>query len=342
MKHNQIILCGVLNASPKIFKSEDGNRDFAQFRIITINGNRTGGRRIESKAFDSPMIHTNSPEVIKSVQELDTGDFVIVKGAITTAVVKRRPKCPHCGERNEFPGILTYVSPASVMLMKKGMALNNDGEFDKDKAVKELKNYKEISNVLTVMGVVCREPQPYKTEIKNKSRMTAYQLAIKRKLRIVGELDDNTADFPWVKSYGKISMNDGLYIRKGTYMFIDGWFRARKFDRKAVCQHCGEEFSWTDFSHDIVPYASEYIKNYNLPEDITEKEYAAYNAKRIHIDTEDDIDVDTTINKEEKEAAEKILDEINESFKAGTDEEKVEKAEKESDDVSIAALKGKK
>lgn len=344
MKHNQVILCGVINSPPKILKKEEGEKAFAQFRLVTINGNRTGGRRVEAKAFDSPMIHSGDPEIIKNIEKINTGDLVIVKGAITTSVVRRRPKCPHCEERNDFPGILTYISPAGVSVIEKECALNSEGEFDKDKAVKKLKEFKEVSNVLTVMGVVCREPQPYKTDNKNKSRMTAYQLAVKRKLRIVGELDDNTADFPWVKSYGKISMNDGLYIKKGTYMFIDGWFRARKFERKAVCQHCGEEFSWTDFSHDIVPYASEYIKNYNLPEDITEKERAQYNAKRIHIDTEDDIDVDITIDQKEKEAAEKLLDEINNSFKAGSDEEKIEIKEEEKDIESegLAALKGKK
>lgn len=341
MKHNQIILCGVLNSPPKILKGEDGDRSFAQFRIITINGNRTGGRRIESKAFDSPLVHTSNPDIIDKIQDLSAGDLVIVKGAITTAIVKRKPKCQHCGERNEFPGILAYVSPAGVTLIEKGCALNKDGEFDKDKAVAKLKNFKEVSNVLTVMGVVCREPQPYKTDSKNKSRMTAYQLALKRKLRIIGEIDNNTADFPWVKSYGKISMNDGLYIRKGTYMFIDGWFRARKIERKATCQHCGEEMTWSDFSHDIVPYATEYIKNYNLPEDITEKEYAEYNYRRVHIANEDDINEDEILSKESKDQAEKILNEINESFKAGTDEEKIEKKEEEKE-ISISSLKKKK
>lgn len=337
MKHNQIILCGILNASPKILKDEE--RSFAQFRVVTINGNRTGGRRIESKAFDCPLIHTSDPGLIEQIEKTDIGDLVIIKGAVTTAIVKRRPKCEHCGQRNEFPGILAYISPASITVIEKKCALNEDGSFSKDKAVSKLKNFKEVSNVLTVMGVVCREPQPYKTEIRNKSRMTAYQLAIKRKLRIIGEIDDNTADFPWVKSYGKISINDGLYIRKGTYMFIDGWFRARKFERKATCQHCGEEVKWTDFSHDIVPYASEYIKNYNLPEDITEKEYAEYNAKRIHIDTEDSINEDEIMAQEDKDNAEKLLDEINESFKAGTDEEQTEKKTENNEIINISSLK---
>lgn len=343
MKHNQIILCGVIRDPPKILKGTEG-RVFAQFRVITINGNRSGGRQLESKAFDAPLIHTNNPALIESVSKLETGDFVIIKGAITTAIVSRHPKCPNCSEKHNSTGILTYVSPASVTITGKSEGLNSDGVFDKDKVVSKLKEYKETSNILTVMGVVCREPKPYKTDEKHKRKMSAYQLAIKRKLRIIGELDDNTADFPWVKSYGKISMNDGLYIKKGTYMFIDGWLRARKFTRKATCEHCGEEIAWTDYSCDIVPYASEYIKNYKNDDEITSSDEEIYNSKRVHINSEDDINTDAILAQEEKEIAEKVLDEINNRFKNTVDEIEEEinstKEDNNTDETfSLASLK---
>lgn len=347
MKHNQAIMCGVIRDLPKILTTNDG-KVFAQFRLITINGNRTGGRQIESKAFDAPLIHTRDANIVETVKKIQVGDIVAVKGAVTTALVTRKPKCEHCGERQTLPGIMTYISPASVTILDEKLAVNEEGKFDRDKATARLKELKEMSNLLTVVGVVCREPQPFKTDEKHKRRMTAYQIAIKRKLRIVGEMDDNTADFPWVKSYGKISMNDGLYIKKGTYMFIDGWFRARPIERHAICEHCGQEVVWPDYSCDIVPYASEYIKDYNLPEDITQADYDAYNAKREHIDNEDSLNQDRTISQADKAEAEAILDNINNALKNTTDEierEQEELAQEMANDdgiISIAQLKGKK
>ena len=310
MRHNQVVLCGVIQDAPKIRKSGDG-KVFAQFRVITINGNRTGGRQIEAKAFDAPLIHTTNPDLIGQIEKIEVGDFVLIKGAVTTATVTRAPKCQHCGERQTINGILSYISPASVNIISKGAALNSAGAFDRGVAVEKLKAFKEVSNICTVVGVVCREPQPYKSDEKHKRKITSYQLAIKRKLRIIGEIDDNTADFPWVKSYGKIGMNDGLYIKKGTFMFIDGWIRARKFERKAICQHCGQEMSWIDVSQNIVPYASEYIKDYRDPAEITEQDKNEYNKKRVHIETEDSMDEYKTISKEEQVEAEKILDSMS-------------------------------
>lgn len=347
MKHNQAIMCGVIRDMPKILIAENG-QSYAQFRLITINGNRTGGRQIESKAFDAPLIHTRNEALIEIIKKIKTGDIVAVKGAVTTALVTRRPKCEHCGERQTLPGLVAYISPASVTIIDKGIALDAEGKFDRDKATARLKEMKEISNVLTVVGVVCREPKPYKTDEKHKRKMTAYQIAIKRKLRIIGEMDDNTADFPWVKSYGKISMNDGLYIKKGTYMFIDGWFRARQFERHAVCEHCGEEVRWKDYSCDIVPYASEYIKNYNLPEEITDEQYKAYNYMREHVETEDSLNQDVSITQREKDEAEDILDSINNALKNTTDEIEKEQEEMaqnehkpEKEVISVAQLKKK-
>lgn len=346
MKHNQAIMCGVIRDMPKILITDNG-RSYAQFRLITINGNRTGGRQIESKAFDAPLIHTRDEALIEVIKEIQVGDVVAIKGAITTALVTRRPKCEHCGQRLTLPGILSYISPASVTIIDKGIALDEEGKFSKDAATQRLKEMKEISNLLTVVGVVCREPKPYKTDEKHKRRMTAYQIAVKRKLRIIGEMDDNTADFPWVKSYGKISMNDGLYIKKGTYLFIDGWFRARQYERHAICEHCGQEVTWKDYSSDIVPYASEYIKNYNLPEEITDEQYTAYNIMREHVETEDSLNQDKTISQKDKDEAENILDNINNALKNTTDEiekeqEEMAQTENKEDEVfSVAQLKKK-
>ena len=309
MKHNQVILCGIIQENPR-FGNLSESKMFAQFRVITINGNRSGGRQIEARAYDAPLIYSTDPAMIKQIAKITVGDLVIIKGAITTATVTRSPKCQHCGERASIPSLLTYVSPAGVNVIDKGAALTPQGMFNKDLAIQRMAELKEISNLVTIVGVVCREPQPYKSDGKQKRRITSYQLAVKRKLRIIGEVDDNTCDFPWIKSYGKIGINDGLYIKKGTYMFIDGWLRARKFERTNICPHCGKEMKWIDVSQTIVPYASEYIKNYNEPDTITHDDELIYNSKRIHIENEDSVDEYTTISDEEKNVAEEELDKI--------------------------------
>ncbi len=304
MRHNQVYLCGVIQDAPKIRKQKD--KELAEFRLITITGRRTGGLQLNSGEYDTPLIVATDPERVAEIEKIKIGDMVIVKGAITTTKVFKTPRCPACGNPQRIPGMLTYISPSCVTVASEGACLNQYGVFDKNIAATKLKDIKEISNYATALGVVCTPPQPYKAEGDKKRRIVSYQLATKRKFRIIGNLEDATVDFPWVKSYGKIGINDARYIRKGTYIFVDGWVRARKFERSATCEHCGSSFEWMDVSQELVSYATEYLKNYNdvlNDEDSIRKDVEKIYQERKKIINESDIESDKIESTEYKEDA---------------------------------------
>ena len=309
MRHNQVVLNGVIQDMPKIRKS--GDRAVAQFRIVTITGRRSGGLQLDSGSFDTPLVLTTDPERVAEVEKLNVGDMVLVKGAVTTTKVYKTPKCPYCGEILKIPAILSYVSPSCVVITEKGACANRYGNLDVGMAKNKLKEIKETSNFATAIGVVCRIPETYKTAEKQQRKITSYQLAVKRKLRIIGEIEDSKVDFPWVKSYGKIGMNDARYIKKGTYIFVDGWIRARRFERSEACPNCGHDVTWEDVSQEIVSYATEYIKDYNdVPKENPAVLDSAINQTRQKIINEGEIDEYQEVSKEDRQEAERKLEEL--------------------------------
>lgn len=328
MRHNQVVLCGILQEMPKIRKQ--GEKAMAQFRIVTITGRRSGGLQLSSGSYDSPLILTTDPDRVKEIEKVSIGDLVLVKGAITTTTVFKTPVCPYCGERQKIPALLSYVSPACVAIAEKGAAANEFGNLNADKAKACLKKIKEVSNFATVIGVVCRAPDMYKTIGDKKRRITSYQLAVKRKLRIVGEIEDSTVDFPWIKSYGKIGVNDARYIKKGTYVFIDGWIRARKFERTDTCSKCGNNIVWNDVCQEMVSYATEYIKDYNEvnTEDNTSIQNTIFDSMRHKIIDEGEIDEYRSVDAETRAEATKRLEEIDKYL------EDVEEEDTEEDESS--------
>ena len=95
MRHNQVVLCGILQDMPKIRKKDD--KAMAQFRLVTITGRRSGGLQLSSGSYDMPLVLTTDPERVAEIEKLNIGDMVLVKGALTTSTVFKTQRCPHCG-----------------------------------------------------------------------------------------------------------------------------------------------------------------------------------------------------------------------------------------------------
>lgn len=323
MRHNQVVLCGILQDMPKIRKQDE--KAMAQFRLVTISGRRSGGLQRDSGSYDTPLVLTTDPERVAEIEKLNVGDLVLVKGAITTTTVYKTPRCPYCGEVQRIPALLSYVSPSCVAITEKGACANKYGNLDADKAKNCLKKIKEISNFATVIGVVCRAPDMYKTVGDKKRRITSYQLAVKRKLRLIGEIEDSKVDFPWVKSYGKIGMNDARYIKKGTYIFVDGWIRARKFERTETCCNCGQNITWNDVCQELVSYATEYIKDYNeISKDNPTNQDSLINNARKKIIDEGEIDEYENVDLEARQEAALKLEKLEDYMKEENDSEDTE------------------
>ncbi len=268
MRHNNVLLCGVVDIPPKVVINEKTDEyDYAMGRVVTMRSSRSSGDENKNK-LDCPLIYAHNPEVCHEMSSWQHGDLVLIKGVLATRNINKTRVCDKCGEKIRTPGIMTYVNP---VYCKK---LESFGD-DTDAAKKRLKQVKEMSNGVTLLGLTCRDIRLFK---KGGMTIASYQMAIMRKYRDRQDDESVKVDFPWVKSYANIADTDAKLLKKGTFILIDGFLQARTFKRKDSCPKCGNEFEWTDCSQELVPFAVEYLQNYVTEEELKEKAEQIYNA----------------------------------------------------------------
>lgn len=102
--------------------------------------------------------------------------------------------------------------------------------------------------------------------------VTQYQIALNRNYIITDDPPELRADYPWVRSYGKDASEDKKRLRKDSIVFIDGYIQTRNVNRHSNCAGCNAKYDWADKSMEIVPYDTEYIRNYNTDEEIEKAE----------------------------------------------------------------------
>jgi single-stranded DNA-binding protein len=171
--------------------------------------------------------------------------------------------CKHCGARNSNEGVIVFVNPIYTKVVEKELTLEQGTEL--------LKNSCEISNQVHLVGMLCREPIGFHHDAKNLD-ITNYQLAVSRKFHILEDSQDNRVDFPWIKSYGSIAKDDFKFLKKGSYVLIDGMIQSRDIQRKQTCCQCGKEYEFNETAIDIVPYSTEYLRNFRTDEEIASQE----------------------------------------------------------------------
>jgi single-stranded DNA-binding protein len=158
-----------------------------------------------------------------------------------------------------------------------------------------LKDRCEISNQVTLIGPVCREPKVFRTE--KGLFITTYQLAVRRKFRIKDDSANIKTDFPWIKSYGSIAKNDANSLKQGSYIFVDGMLQTRELKRIQVCEACGAEREWKDSAMEIVPFATEYLRDFYTIEEIMAKERAEGKLAAEQVLNESQIDIARPLDK---------------------------------------------
>ena len=154
---------------------------------------------------------------------------------------------------------MSFVNPIYLNVIKT--------KNSREEAMNLVRKNFEVSNIATIIGTLCREPELHKSE--DGEITTQYQLAIDRKYRIKEDHPLIRTDYPWVKSYGSNAEMDHICLETGSCVFIDGLLRSRQFQRRTICdnEECKEEYSWTDRSLEIIPYSTEYLKNFMTPEE---------------------------------------------------------------------------
>ena len=263
---NDVRLYGMVVQPPTIYRDEKTQEYIKGFcTLIVIGGYRSTGTKPEK--YNYPRILSRDPEQIAEMAKWKEHDVIEIKGSLTTKNMTKSKVCVSCGEKIKQPGTVVYIHPIFSEVRTSCTS--------KRQAIEVLKQNAEISNSALLMGVVCREPKAY-VNAKNKSKLTTYQLAVKRKFRIKSDPPEVDTDFPWVKSYGEQGVKDIKTLRKGSVVLIDGKLQVREREVVANCPHCGAENTWKDYSMEIVPYAVEYMRNYASAEEIAEMEKQDY------------------------------------------------------------------
>lgn len=269
--HNQIILYGQITAKPRITKDENGNYMKGFCSITVAPGTRDFGllknkKNMSEVQFCKIPIITGNPDRIAEMDEFEIGDIVLMKTTFVTRNIVKKKQCPVCKTVLKKRGLQSFANPIHISIEKRGLSIE-EGEM-------YLRRHCEISNVATIMGTLCRDPEIVYDD--KRGTMAKFQLAIDRKYFIADDNIETRTDYPWVKIHGKERVDDiMLRCRQNTVVFIDGFIRVVKPDDIVVdCPNptCSSQMTWNDWAMEIVPYAIEYIRNWVTDEELIKEE----------------------------------------------------------------------
>ena len=248
-RHNYVSLYGFASNLPKI--ASLGEKQRATLSLKVVKGPRDSYDGDIQLKTALPLIATSNKNIIEILNQVHENDILLVKGNIITTPCSKPSLCPHCQKENKFEGLLTYINPISIIIVKTGLT--------KEEALKNIVDNCEFSNEVCIIGHLGSSPE--RVPVLKDILETQYKIGIPRKFHIREDDQNIKSDFPYVKSYGKNAEDDLKYAKIGTTVLIDGYLQGRKFPRKSECVHCGEQYEWKDSALEVVTYQTEYIKN---------------------------------------------------------------------------------
>lgn len=277
-RHNEVRLLGYLTRDPMVqYKNQVEKTDPIKAMCVlhTLHGNREFGND-KRKRPDENMVLTLEPSKMDFIAHLKKFDVIQVKGSITTAVTHPTIICSKCGHGWKVNDEIAFINPIfmdkidaskELMRFKKEKEGKNSEYMDEDTSNsiailldRFLRKRIEVSNNATIIGVCSREPELF---TKGKNPITNYGLDVIRKYKIREFEPDNRHDYPNVKCYGNIAINDKKFIRKGSRLFIDGFIQQRTYFENFECPVCKTPGTRKKTVSEIVPYSVEYLANCN-------------------------------------------------------------------------------
>ena len=276
-RHNEVRLLGYLTQNPFVqYRDQIKKTDPVKAMCVvhTLHGNREFGND-KRKRPDENMVLTLEPSKMDFIAHLKKFDVIQVKGSITTAMTHPAVTCSKCGHTWTANDEIAFINP---IFMDKVDASKELAKFRKENEESKKVEYTdedtsnstailldrflrkriEISNNATIIGICSREPELFD---KGKNPITNYGLDVIRKYKIREFDPDNRHDYPNVKCYGNIAINDKKYIHKGSRVFIDGFVQQRTYFENYECPVCNAIGSRKKTVSEIVPYSVEYLAN---------------------------------------------------------------------------------
>lgn len=256
-RENFVLLHGQILALPKIYQSAEGELTRAIMAVKVLRRPYLGGQGqiVGGKLYvDCPIILTADHGLIQQIADMEQGDMVDIRGVLTTREVTKSTVCSQCGHKNSAPGVSTYITPIYVCRREQKVDTVTGFEY--------LKARNEISNLVIVIGTLCRPPKVYSDD---QHSSTQYQLAVNRKYHIRDNSSVRT-DYPWVQSFGRQAQQDAVRLQEGANVYVNGGLQTREVVRNCTCENCGFQYTWQDSASEIIPYSTEYLTGCLFPE----------------------------------------------------------------------------
>ena len=256
-KENVVFLHGQVQIPPKIYVNKEKILTKAIYAIKTLRRTYFNGQQVADKLFfDCPVIYTKNTEMIEMSSTLAQGDMVDIRGVLCTQEVIKSTICSECAHKNSSQGNMVYIAPIYIC--------RREPEISPEQGLEFLKKRSEISNVVMVIGTLCRDPGFYLNEKEQSSAQ--YQLAVNRRYRIKEDPPEVRTDYPWVKTHGPQALKDAESLQTGSVVYINGSLQTRDVVRTTTCEKCGAQYTWNESAMEIVPFSTEYLAGCLIPE----------------------------------------------------------------------------
>lgn len=262
-KENFVFLHGQVYDTPKVYVDGDGVAKKASFAVKVLRRptSRGEGTVMTGKlSVDIPIIMTMDTALIQLCATLHKGDMVDIRGVYTTREVKKKSTCPN-GHESAWAGNFVFITPLYIC--------PHERELSDEDGLELLRKRSEVSNLVMLMGTLCRDPElrEFDSGSSRKATVCQYQLAANRRYHIKDGIHDHErTDYPWIKTAGKQAIEDAERLRTGSTVYINGAIQTREIERKIVCPECGEEYTIKESVCEIFPYSVEYLMNCLFPE----------------------------------------------------------------------------
>ena len=266
-KENTVYLCGYTEQNPVVKINTE--REFLSGKIILTTIRRSYATEemfIKGNIrWDSPCVFTRNPKIIeKQIMDVDAGDIILVKGTLCTMETPKRFKCPNpdCNHITvKENGVVVYVDP--IYIKKIGHCETPDEAYEL------LKEMNEMSNLVHIMGTLCREPMYYE-DPDTKKKECQFQIASNRNRHILEDDPEKRTDYPWCKSFGKRAEEYAAALHTNSSIYINGAIETREIVNNITCEACGLQYEKPGVSMEIIPYHGEYMQNCTIPNRLDE------------------------------------------------------------------------
>ena len=249
--------------------------------LLVMNGTRAYGEKsyrnmqsgeILNKGYDNVWILTKDEGFMAMIQNMQLYDTIMVKGAVRVSSVKKKTLCPECGAKHVFQSTKTTVYPVFMNKLdsvadKYGVTSFAPGAISpelegklKQESLDKLSEFIEVSNIVRLIGVVCKEPDLYQRDSDGRPMLT-FPLAVKRKYFVPEDDMSVNVDFPYIKLYGSKAKQHYGILHKANLIMVDGFIHSRDIIRKITCPQCSVVYTTKDTISEVIPYSIDYIRS---------------------------------------------------------------------------------